>query len=214
MGEFQYIKLDKIAKIKKGQILSRISDSKNEDYKCDDIINYKLLRESYIKKGYIEYGINLDKSSIYIATKDVNESIKDNLSRVGDIVVRTKIPCNAVLIEEEDANKLVDSECFIIRNIDESIDKYYLLSYLNSDLFLEHLKETQGTKYHNKVIIDEYKQINVPILSSRFEMEHIGQMYKEMIEKRTIINKIITLEDEINNKRFLELVSVNDEFKK
>ncbi len=208
MASFQYIKLENIAKIKKGQILCRIKDSSNSD----DTKKYRLLRESYIKKGYIEYGINLANSSINIATKDVNDSIKDNLSRVGDIVVRTKIPCNAVLIGEDDANKLVDAECFIIRNIDESIDKYYLLSYLNSDLFLENLKEIPESE-SGKLNVKDYIQINVPILSSRFEMEHIGQMYKEMILKRTIINKIITLEDEINNKRFLELVSVNDEFK-
>lgn len=204
MVKVKLIKLNSILSISKGENYARLL----KNYKGQDLEDpIDLLRESYIKKGYIDISDDINSNSLKLTSESLKKkSIKKNLSKNGDIVVRTKKPCFAAIIDETNAGRLIDSECLILRDIDEKINKYYLLSYLNSRKCLENIESLQINKDFEKITLGEYAKLDIPILESNFETEQIAFMYKELIDKKILINRISNLEDSINNKRFEEIL--------
>lgn len=200
MAKVKLIKLNSILSISKGENYARIKNYDGQDF-------IYLLRESYIKKGYIDISDDINSNSLKLSSESLKkESVEKNLSKIGDIVVRTKKPCFAAIIDETNAGRLIDSECLILRVIDEKINKYYLLSYLNSKKCLENIERLQINKDIEKVTLGEYTNLDIPVLESNFETEQIAFMYKELIDKKILINRISNLEDTINNKRFEEIL--------
>ncbi len=201
MAKVKLIKLNSILAISKGENYARLI--KNYDGQN----NIDLLRESYIKKGYIDISDDFNSNTLKLSSESLKKnSVQGNISKIGDIVVRTKKPCFAAIIDETNEGRLIDSECIILRDTDKKINKYYLLSYLNSKKCLENIERLQINKDSEKVNLFEYKNLDIPILESNFETEQIAFMYKESIDKKTLINRISNLEDTINNKRFEEIL--------
>lgn len=205
MVKVKLIKLNSILSISKGENYARLI----QNFNGQDI---DLLRESYIKKGYIDISDDINSNSFKLSSESLKKkSVERNLSKIGDIVVRTKKPCFAAIIDETNAGRLIDSECLILRDIDEKINKYYLLSYLNSKKCLENIEGLQINKDIEKITLGEYANLDIPILESNFETEQIAFMYKELIDKKFLINRISNLNDTINNKRFEEILGDNNE---
>ena len=193
MVKVKLIKLNSILSISKGENYARLI----QNFNGQDI---DLLRESYIKKGYIDISDDINSNSFKLSSESLKKkSVERNLSKIGDIVVRTKKPCFAAIIDETNAGRLIDSECLILRDIDEKINKYYLLSYLNSKKCLENIEGLQINKDIEKITLGEYANLDIPILESNFETEQIAFMYKELIDKKILINRISNLNDTINN---------------
>ena len=206
MVKVKLIKLNSILSISKGENYARLIKNNNGQYIID------LLRESYIKKGYIDISDDINSNSLKLSSESLKKkSFERNLSKIGDIVVRTKKPCFAAIIDETNAGRLIDSECLILRDIDEKINKYYLLSYLNSKKCLENIERLQINKDIEKITLGEYANLDIPILESNFETEQIAFMYKELIKKKILINRISNLDDTINNKRFEEILGDSNE---
>ena len=206
MVKVKLIKLNSILSISKGENYARLIKNNNGQYIID------LLRESYIKKGYIDISDDINSNSLKLSSESLKKkSFERNLSKIGDIVVRTKKPCFAAIIDETNAGRLIDSECLILRDIDEKINKYYLLSYLNSKKCLENIERLQINKDIEKITLGEYANLDIPILESNFETEQIAFMYKELIDKKILINRISNLDDTINNKRFEEILGDSNE---
>lgn len=201
MVKVKLIKLNSILSISKGENYARLIQDPNGQELID------LLRESYMKKGYIDISDDINSNRFKLSSESLKKkSVERNLSKIGDIVVRTKKPCFAAIIDETNVGRLIDSECLILRDIDEKINKYYLLSYLNSRKCLENIESLQINKDNEKITLGEYAKLDIPILESNFETEQIAFMYKELIDKKILINRISNLEDSINNKRFEEIL--------
>jgi hypothetical protein len=215
MKLLKFVKLEDIAEIISGQIFTRVIS-----YDKDDSININVIRDSYIKKGYL-ITPNDSYNNINISKSKLNNNklyLTKRFTKVDDIVVSLKYPFSASLISKYDSNKLIDSYSLIIRIKDDIIDKYYLLSYLNSkyckNSILELCNNNENVKDIKTVSLKTYKITKIPLLESKFEELAIGKSYKETLDKIKLFKRILYLELEINNKKFEEIIGAyNDKYK-
>lgn len=208
----EWVNLSSICEIITGQIFSRITS-----YDLKNSTNYKVIRESYIKQGVFELPNdeydNININNVYLNNDKLY--LNKRLARVDDIIVSLKYPFHASIVGKLEAGRLVDSYSLIIRNIDSKIDKYYLLSYLNSKSCINSVKELCNNNLNKREVVTvslkTYKITKVPLLKSNFEMCAIGKTYKETLKKIRLFKRILDLEMTINDAKYEEIIGGNND---
>lgn len=172
--------------IRGGQIIVRvIADIEKGDRVVDSqrkTIVAKTISEGMINKEDIvvnDYKVELDEKKI---------------THEGDIVVKLSSPYNAVIINKENEGMLVSSFCSIIRNV-ESIDKKYLVAFLNSEICQKQLETSVHGSVMSVLSIRILENLSIPVPSLEKQRE-IGEFFEKTIKNRILFKKIIELEEE------------------
>ena len=114
------MKLQEIASVRSGLVLSRKQSKESTDYRYP-LINLRCVQP--------DGAINLNDSDIYEAKEPLKE---EYLSRRGDIVVRLTAPYTAVLIDDTTSGMVISSNFVVIRIEDERLMPEYLFWLLNT----------------------------------------------------------------------------------
>ena len=114
------MKLQSLASVRSGLVLSRKQSKEPTDYRYP-LINLRCIQQ--------EGNIDLHKADIY----EAKESLKEEyLSRQGDIVVRLTAPYTAVLIDDTTSGMVISSNFVVIRIEDKRLLPEYLFWLLNT----------------------------------------------------------------------------------
>lgn len=180
-----------------GQITSRI-EAKLESNKIGEV---KVLTPKAIQNGSVNHK---DLGNINIATTIDSKK----LTKEGDIVIKLSTPYDACIITKDDEGLLVPSFCAIINNIPEYISKEYLLAFLNSKVYQNQIKNILVGQTLPVLSVGQIKKMELPIPSNDIQRE-IGSDYQNTLKKIQLLNKVISLENEYLESRFLEMEEDN-----
>ena len=114
------MKLQEIASVRSGLVLSRKQSKESTDYRYP-LINLRCVQP--------DGAINLNDSDIYEAKEPLKA---EYLSRRGDIVVRLTAPYTAVLIDDTTSGMVISSNFVVIRIEDKQLIPEYLFWLLNT----------------------------------------------------------------------------------
>ncbi len=169
-----------------GQIITRvIADLAKGDEVVD--ANRKTIVAKTISNGYInEEGVVVND---YKTTVD-----EKKLTQEGDIIVKLSAPYNAAIIDKEHEGMLVSSFCSIIRKT-ENIDKRYLVAFLNSNIAQKQLENSVSGTMMSILSNGKLNDLRV-LVPSNAKQKEIGEFFEKTIKNRTLLQKIIKLEDE------------------
>lgn len=169
-----------------GQIITRVTV---DPAKGDQVVDPQ--RNTIVAKTISEGRINEDG----IVINDYKTTFDDKkLTHEGDIVVKLSAPYNAVIIDKEHEGMLVSSFCSIIRDV-ESIDKRYLAAFLNSDVAQKQLANSVSGSLMSILSNGKLAELSIPVPALEKQKE-IGEYFEKTIKNRTLLEKIIKLEDE------------------
>lgn len=130
------MKLNEIATIRTGLVLSRKKASP-----CDD--QKKYYRQITLKSFLNTIALQDQYFDEFISTESIDDKY---ISRVGDIVVRLRKPNVAAYIDEKSAGMIIPSLMCIVRVEDDRVNNAYLAHYLNSTPVRKALeREIKGT---------------------------------------------------------------------
>ncbi len=169
-----------------GQIVQRvIADAA----RGEEVLDSK--RKTIVAKTIAE-GLISDND---VVVNDYRTTFDDKkITHEGDIVVKLSSPYNAVIIDKEHEGMLVSSFCSIIRNVTE-IDKRYLVALLNSEYVQSQLKNSAVGSVMRILSNGKLAELEIPV-PSKEKQEEIGLYFEKTIKNRTLLQKIIKLEEE------------------
>lgn len=176
-----------------GQITSRI-EAKDISEKYETM---KVLVPKAISNGKVSHD--------ELGTIDVKLGVDSKrITKCGDIVMKLSTPYDACVITKDEEGLLVPSFCAIINNVPEYINKDYLLAYINSKACLMQIKSLVTGSTIAILSTGQIKKIAVPVPETEVQDE-IAVKYLEGIEKLKLLEKIVKLEKEYLDSRFLEM---------
>ena len=130
-----------------------------------------------------------------IAVNDYKTTFDEKkLTHEGDIIVKLSAPYNAVIIDKENEGMLVSSFCSIIRDV-KSIDKKYLVAFLNSEICQKQLERSVSGSIMSILSNGKLLDLLIPLPSMEKQKE-IGEFFEKTIKNRILFEKIISLEEE------------------
>ncbi len=176
------MKLEEIADIRTGQVLSR-KIAKGEIAKI-----YRVFQLSSIEKD----GTICDSSiDTFNSKTEIDSKL---LTKEGDILIRLSNPYTSVYIEKKYENILIPSLIAVIRMKLEEILPEYVKIYLNSEKAKEQIrKEANGTVIET-INTKSLKNIQIPIptLEKQYEIAKLAEIY---IEEKKLSEKLIQLKE-------------------
>lgn len=176
-----------------GQISSRV-EAKDVSEKYDTM---KVLIPKAISNGKV--------SIEELGTLDVKIGVDPKrITKAGDIVMKLSTPYDACLITKDEEGLLVPSFCAIINNVPEYISKEYLLAYINSKACQLQIKNLVTGSTIAILSSGQIKKLSIPVPEIEIQRE-IAEKYIEGIEKVKLLEKIVRLEKEYLDSRFLEM---------
>ena len=150
------MKLQEIASVRSGLVLSRKQSKKSTDYRYP-LINLRCVQP--------DGTINLNNSDIYEAKEPLKE---EYLSRRGDIVVRLTAPYTAVLIDDTTAGMVISSNFVVIRIEDKQLMPEYLFWLLNTPQVRRKIYENATSNMLGAVKAKFLANFEVTLLRLRF----------------------------------------------
>ena len=181
------MKLDEVAKIIVGQIMTRVSaENKNEN---DTIGIVKVLVPKAISDGII---VKEDLGELQIC-KMIDEK---KFTREGDVVVKLSTPYDATYVTKENEGWAVPSFCAIIRVKKDEMDAKYLSAFLNTRYVREILKSKVMGSIRPMIKVTDLRNLDIPQVSKE-DMEDIGQAYILSGKKKIILSDMIETETKI-----------------
>lgn len=157
-------------------------------------------------KVLIPKAISNGKVSIEeLGTLDVKIGVDPKrITKAGDIVMKLSTPYDACLITKDEEGLLVPSFCAIINNVPEYISKEYLLAYINSKACQLQIKNLVTGSTIAILSSGQIKKLSIPVPEIEIQRE-IADKYIEGVEKVKLLEKIVRLEKEYLDSRFLEM---------
>lgn len=176
-----------------GQITSRVEAKDiSEKYETMEVLIPKAIsngRVNHDELGSIDVKLGVDQKRI---------------TTEGDIVIKLSTPYDACIISKDDEGLLVPSFCAIINNVPEEINKLYFLAFLNSQACKIQIKDIVSGSLTAILSTGQLKKISVPVPDSKVQDE-LAKKYEKYIEKIKLLEKIVKLESEYLDSRFLEM---------
>lgn len=178
-----------------GEMTEKIK--KNVYCKLDDIVKFSsdVTDFSEFENGLFEYleiaNVNLD-SNDYTTTSTLVEDAPSRAKKktqCGDICISTTRPNRGAIVEIRH-NKVIASTGFsIIREVDKSIDKQWLLyALLSKPVLLQMLQRSSGGNYP-AITEDELKKVILPILSIEKQNELLIRIDTALQERKLKIKQ-------------------------
>lgn len=185
------MKLENIATLSVGQILTRVATDENSE------IQYKVLQPKAIGNNVIK---DEDLTDVRFA-KDVE---REKFTREGDIVMKLSTPYDAVVIDENHVDLVIPSFCAVIRT-EEGINPYYVCALINSSYIKEQLKARMAGTVRPMMKISDLRTVKMPKVSND-KMKSIGDEYQLSLKKLDLLTRIINSEKEIMDNKLLSTV--------
>lgn len=186
------MKLEDIATLSVGQILTRVVTDENSE------IQYKVLHPKAIGNGVIKD----DDLNIMGFVKEVD---REKFTRTGDVVIKLSTPYEAVVIDENHADLVIPSFCAVIRT-DEDINPYYLCALVNSSYIKDQIKARIAGVVRPMVKISDLRTVEIPEVS-KDRMSALGNEYELSLKKLDLLSQIMSTEKEIMDNKLLEIIT-------
>ena len=184
-----------------GQIMSRVTASPE---KGDEVIETrKVLVPKCIHNDGTISAEDMPEENLRI-TADSKK-----LTQPGDIVMKLSTPYDAGLVTAETEGAIVPSFCAILK-MDTSINRDYLLAFLNSSTCKEQLRMQVSGAVMTVLSVGKIGSVEVPIPSPN-EQHAIGSRFVETANRLAILQKIAELEAKRNDIVFKEMIKNHDE---
>jgi restriction endonuclease S subunit len=178
------IKLNSVAEIVGGQILTRVI-SKNNDGTSVPVLMPKAINSGVILKN------NLGEA---ILEKDVKS---DKYTRKGDVVIKLSTPYDAAYVMESEEGLLIPSFCAAIRiTNNELMNAKYLTAYLNTSYVRNLLSLIVSDTNKPMIKINDIRLLEIPNVPAQ-DMEDIGESYVLSGKKKEIMLEMIRAEDNL-----------------
>ena len=126
------------------------------------------------------------------------------LTQAGDIVIKLSTPYDAGLVTAETEGAIVPSFCAILKS-DNSVNRDYLLAFLNSAACKEQLRMQVSGAVMTVLSVGKIENVDIPI-PSESEQQAIGGRFMETANKIAILQKIVVLEAKRNDIVFKEMI--------
>ena len=173
------MRLEKIADVKNGQILTRICD---KDLK--DGTRIKVITPKSINNGFI-YHKDLGENIL----KEGMDCSKLMYTEKGDIVIKLSTPYDSAIIREKDEGLVVPSFCALIR-CNEKINRNYVLAILNNKKTIEKLINEISGLGMRIIKIGSIKNIDIPDIETQ-KLETIGNLYIESLIEIELVRNFL-----------------------
>ena len=184
------MKLEDIATISVGQILTRVTDPNSE-------LNYKVLQPRAISEGIIR--------DEFIDEVFVSKTMDDDkLTKAGDVVIKLSTPYEAAVVDEAHAGLLIPSFCAVIRGRTK-VYPDYLCALLNSSYIKGQIMRKIAGTVRAMVKISDLRMVDVPDVSES-TMESIGNEYRLSMRKMELLSQMIQVEKEIMDSNVLRVL--------
>lgn len=177
-----------------GQITSRIECKDGDDL----ISTVKVLVPKSIEKGIVNHE-NLGTLNVKC------ELDEKKTTQLGDVVIKLSTPYDAALITDEDTGFLVPSFCVILRVDGETVDKDYLVAFLNSKYCLSQIKDLVSGATMPMLSTGTLKKIRV-LLPDMEVQKQMANDYAKALKKEKLLRRIIDLEYERFDSEIYELM--------
>ena len=184
-----------------GQIMSRVTANTE---KGDEIAE--------IRKVLVPKCIHNDGTIVAEDMPEENLKVSPDpkkLTKAGDIVIKLSTPYDAGLVTDETSEAIVPSFCAIIKP-DDSINREYLLAFLNSSACKDQLRMQVSGAVMTVLSVGKIGAVDVPIPTQE-EQDAIGKRFVETSNKLALLQKIAALEAKRNDIVFKEMVRNYDE---
>lgn len=185
------MKLENIASLSVGQILTRVATDENSE------IQYKVLQPKAIGNGVI-------KDDFLNDVGFVKEVEREKFTKEGDVVIKLSTPYEAVVIDENHVDLVIPSFCAVIRT-EEGINPYYICALVNSSYIKDQIKARIAGTVRPMVKISDLRTVEIPEISKE-KMNSLGEEYKLSLKKLDLLSQIINAEKEIMDNKLLALV--------
>lgn len=180
------MRLEEIASVTTGQIMTRVTVDKNAGEQVIDkvrVLSPKALVAGIIVKedlGEAELGKQIDE---------------DKYTREGDVVIKLSTPYDAAYISEENAGLALPSFCAVIRiTNEEEMDAQYLSAFLNSSYVRNELTAKVIGSTRPMIKITDIRALEVPQIAMK-DMKDIGKAFVLSSKKKAILQEMINNEN-------------------
>lgn len=117
------------------------------------------------------------------------------LTEKGDIIIKLSSPYDSCLIGEEDEGLLIPSFCLKIKVTDPTVDRYFLLAFLNSKKCTDDLRSRCYGSVMAIVKKSDLEKVELPVFTTQ-EQEEIGRRYSTVKLIRAEMERYLSLEQE------------------
>lgn len=176
-----------------GQITSRVEDKTGESGKSVDVL---------IPKAIIHGSVDHNNLGKLIIKSEIEDK---KMTKEGDIVIKLSTPYDSCIITKNDEGLLVPSFCAIIRCLDNSINKGYLVAYLNSEACISQIRNLVVGSTIAILSTGTLKKIEI-FIPDKDKQLVISNDYLNALRKEQLLNKIIELEYEKVNSEIYEIM--------
>lgn len=174
------MRLEDIANVIAGQIMTRVTDENNEGESVQVLVP-KAIADGIIVKE------DLGKA---VLSKSVDE---DKYTKEGDVVIKLSTPYDAAYVTAEDAGIVIPSFCATIRITKENLmDAKYLSAFLNTSYVRNQLTAKVVGSARPMIKITDVRALEIPKVSMQ-DMRDIGEAYMlSGMKKATLLEMIAT----------------------
>lgn len=178
------MRLEDIANVIAGQIMTRVTDENNEG-KSVQVLVPKAIAGGIIVKE------DLGKA---VLSKSVDE---DKYTKEGDVVIKLSTPYDAAYVTAEDAGIVIPSFCATIRiTKDNLMDAKYLSAFLNTNYVRNQLTAKVVGSARPMIKITDVRALEIPKVSMQ-DMRDIGEAYMLSGMKKVTLLEMIATESKL-----------------
>lgn len=178
------MRLEDIANVVAGQIMTRVTDENNEGESVQVLVPKAIADGIVIKE-------DLGKA---VLSKAVDE---DKYTREGDVVIKLSTPYDAAYITAEAAGLVTPSFCATIRIAKENLmDAKYLSAFLNTSYVRNQLTAKVVGSTRPMIKITDVRALEIPKVSMQ-DMRDIGEAYMLSGQKKATLLEMIATESKL-----------------
>ena len=178
------MRLEDIANVIAGQIMTRVTD---ENYEGESV---QVLVPKAIADGIVVKE-DLGKA---VLSKAVDE---DKYTREGDVVIKLSTPYDAAYVTAEDAGLVIPSFCATIRITKENLmDAKYLSAFLNTSYVRNQLTAKVVGSARPMIKITDVRALEIPKVSMQ-DMRDIGEAYMLSGKKKATLLEMVATESKL-----------------
>lgn len=177
------MKLEELADIIVGQIMTRVTADSNNEGK-----EIRVLSPKAISNGVID----MDDIGTTVVTKEID---KDKYTREGDVVIKLSTPYDAAYITSESAGLAIPSFCAIIRLSGNCVSAGYLSAFLNSKYVKNQLIAKVSGGIKPMVKVTDIRNLEFPTVSQS-DMQDIGEAFLLSGKKKKALLEMIRTEEQ------------------
>ena len=189
-------KLEDIADVIVGQIMTRVTVENHDEENLEYVLNPGGIGECCI-----------DPDAIVETYVDKNRIDNSKYAQEGDIVIKLSTPYKCALIESKYKGLLIPSFCALIRIKDgvKNIDKAYLCAIINSIDVRSQLRQKIAGTTVSMVKVTDLRSIEIPIIEQK-KMLELGKEYLLSCKKRNLLIDLANCEERLMDQRITSII--------